>query len=149
MATAIALIVRPVHRSSGKSLRSGESKRSVPAPSLGDDLMRKDFEGKVAVVTGASSGIGRELARQLAAAGARVGLIARRSAELESLAQDISARGGRALPLSADVADKDQVDRAVQSVRDELGPIELMIASAGVGMPTLLDPVNLPDIEAM
>ena len=111
--------------------------------------MRMDFAGKVAVVTGASSGIGRELARQLAGADALVGLIAHRTAELEGLAQDIDSRGGRSLAVTADVSDQNQVERAVQAIRDELGPIDLMIACAGVGMPTLLDPVNVPDIEAM
>jgi len=111
--------------------------------------MSFDYSGKVAVVTGASSGIGRELAQQLALANASLGLIARRTAELENLARDIHALGGRALPLTADVADRNQVDRAVRAIRDELGPIDIMIACAGVGMPTLLDPVNVPDIEAM
>jgi short-subunit dehydrogenase len=111
--------------------------------------MEWNFRGKVAVVTGASSGIGRELARQLAQADARVGLVARRTAELDELAREIRAQGRIALPIPADVADRDQMERAIQAIRDELGPIDIMIACAGVGMPTLLDPVNVSDVEAM
>ena len=111
--------------------------------------MRRSFSGQVAVVTGASSGIGRELARQLAAAGARVGLIARRRAELDDLATSVRAAGGVAVAAPADVTDRGQVDTAVAVVREALGPVDLMIANAGVGMPTLLDPVNVEDVEAM
>jgi short-subunit dehydrogenase len=109
----------------------------------------KEFAGRVAIVTGASSGIGWELARQLATAGARVGLVARRHEPLRQLAEQIQAAGGVALATPADVADRDELTRAVAAVRAGLGPIDLMVANAGVGMPTLLDPVNVADVEAM
>jgi short-subunit dehydrogenase len=111
--------------------------------------MDRPFADQVAVVTGASSGIGWELARQLAAAGGRVGLLARRRSELEVLAGTIQRRGGVAAVANCDVTDREQVDSAVASVRQVLGPIDLLIASAGVGMPTLVDPVNIADVEAM
>jgi short-subunit dehydrogenase len=111
--------------------------------------MASRFSGRVAIVTGASSGIGWELARQLAAAGAKVGLIARRQAELESLARQIESAGGIASVAPADVTDRSEVERAVGLLRDSLGPIDLLIAGAGVGVPTLLDPVNIGDVEAM
>src|SRR5262245_20025634 len=107
------------------------------------------FATQVAVVTGASSGIGWELARQLAAEGARVGLVARRREALESLASSIRAAGGKAVVEPADVADRAQVERALAGIAGQLGPIDLLIANAGVGMPTLLDPVNVADVEAM
>ena len=104
------------------------------------------FAGQVAVVTGASSGIGRELARHLAAGGAKVGLVARRRDLLDRLAADL---GGSVVAAPADVADRAQLDAAVSAIRHYLGPIDVMIANAGVGMPTHLDPVNVADVEAM
>jgi len=111
--------------------------------------MGPGFTGKVAIVTGASGGIGQELARQLAAAGAHVGLLARRRAALEELAGTIQSAGGVALAAPADVTDREQVEQAVASVRRALGPVDVLIASAGVGTPTLLDPVNVADVEVM
>jgi short-subunit dehydrogenase len=111
--------------------------------------MTRSLSGAVAVVTGASSGIGRALAKELAAAGCKVGLLARREAELTTLADEIRAAGGTAAFAVADVADRVQVEAAVASLRDRLGPIDLMIANAGVGKATALDPVNVADVEAM
>ena len=107
------------------------------------------FAGRVAVITGASSGIGWELARQLAADGARVGLVARRREPLESLAALIRTAGGVAVVQPADVAERAQIERAVAGIAAEFGPVDLLIANAGVGMPTLLEPVNVADVEAM
>jgi short-subunit dehydrogenase len=111
--------------------------------------MDRHFSGQVAIVTGASSGIGWELARQLGGLGAGVGLVARRRNELEELAGEIRAAGGEAAVAPADVTEVDQVESAVADVRASLGPIDLLIANAGVGMPTLLDPVNRAEVEAM
>jgi len=111
--------------------------------------VKEPFAGRVAIVTGASSGIGWELGRQLAAAGARVGLIARRRGPLDDLAGRVAAAGGTAAVAVADVADRAAVGAAVADLRAALGPVDVMIANAGVGMPTLLDPVNVEDVEAM
>jgi short-subunit dehydrogenase len=107
------------------------------------------FANQVAVITGASSGIGRALARVLAGEGARVGLIARRREQLEALAGDIAATGGTAAVAAADVGDRGQVRAAVEEVRGRLGPVDLLVANAGVGAPTLLDPMNVGDVEKM
>jgi short-subunit dehydrogenase len=107
------------------------------------------FAGRVVAVTGASSGIGWELARQAAAAGARVGLVARREAPLRELAALIRDAGGTAVVAPADVTDATQTAAAVAAVADAVGPVDVMIANAGVGMPTRLDPVNVADVEAM
>jgi short-subunit dehydrogenase len=103
--------------------------------------------GKVAVVTGASSGIGRALAEALAAEGCRVGLVARREAPMTELAARIRAAGGSAAVAVGDVGVREQVESAVAAVREQLGPIDLMIANAGVGAPTVLDPVNVDMVQ--
>jgi len=108
-----------------------------------------DRANHVAVVTGASSGIGWSLAKRLASAGYKVGLLARRQEKLVALADEIRQAGGTAAIAAADVGDRGQVLAAVQSLRQELGPVDLVIANAGVGMPTLLNPLNISDIERM
>ncbi len=107
------------------------------------------FANQVAVITGASSGIGWSLARALAAQKCRVGLIARRRDRLEALAAEIEKEGGTAAFAPADVADRAQTLAAVQEVRGRLGPVDLLVANAGVGTPTLLQPMNVPQIENM
>jgi short-subunit dehydrogenase len=107
------------------------------------------FAQQVAVITGASSGIGWELAKVLAAQSCKVGLIARRKEKLDALAEEIRKAGATAGLAQADVADREQVRAAVSEIRRQLGPVDLLIANAGVGMPTLLSPVNIADIEQM
>jgi short-subunit dehydrogenase len=102
-----------------------------------------------ALITGASSGIGRALALALAAEGYSVGLIARRAALLAEVASEVRALGGTVAVAVADVGQRQEVRCAVEDVTRALGPVDLMIANAGVGMPTLLDPVNMNDVEEM
>lgn len=111
--------------------------------------MARSLAGQVALITGASSGIGWELARQLADAGCKVGLVARREAPLSELQTLIAAKGGKAAIAVADVGQREQVEAAFKTVREQLGPIDLVIANAGVGKPTLLNPVNIADVEDM
>ena len=99
------------------------------------------------MITGASSGIGRSLAKTLARAGARVGLIARRGDALKELAGEIRQDGGVAAVAVADVGDRQQLRRAVDELAGALGPIDLMVANAGVGIPTTLEPVNVDVVE--
>jgi NADP-dependent 3-hydroxy acid dehydrogenase YdfG len=107
------------------------------------------FADRVALVTGASSGIGRELALRLGRQGAKVGLVARRRELLDELAVTIRSAGGTVAPAAADVSRRDEMQSAARAIRAELGPIDLLIANAGVGTPTLLDPVNIHDVERM
>src|SRR5688500_12882391 len=94
--------------------------------------MEKRFQGQIAVVTGASAGIGRALVRALAREGAHLGLLARGVAGLEGAAEEVRAGGGRAVVIPTDVSDHDQVERAAERVEEELGPIDLWINNAMV-----------------
>jgi short-subunit dehydrogenase len=91
------------------------------------------FQDKVVMITGASSGIGRGLALELARRGAKVGAIARRIDLIEELAREIDPSGARAIPIAADVQDSDSISAAAQKVTDTLGPIDILIANAGIG----------------
>ena len=92
-----------------------------------------DWSNKVVLITGASSGIGRGLAIELAKRGAAVGLLARRAEELAGTVKEIEATGGRAIALPADVTDVDAVSKAADQLRAEFGPIDVLIANAGIG----------------
>jgi short-subunit dehydrogenase len=90
------------------------------------------WHGKSVLVTGGSSGIGRAVAEAAAAAGARVGLIARRTAPLAEAVAAIRGRGGMAEAASCDVAEAAAVEEAVADLRGRLGPCDVAIASAGI-----------------
>ncbi|MFC7527850.1 SDR family oxidoreductase [Actinoplanes sp. GCM10030250] len=85
---------------------------------------------RISVVTGASAGIGRAVARRLAARGDAVALLARGEEGLEKAAEDVRRAGGTALPISVDVADYAAVDDAAARVEKELGPIDLWVNDA-------------------
>ena len=96
----------------------------------GTDLF--DLSGKAALVTGASSGLGRHAALVLARAGAKVGLAARRLEPLVELEKQIEAQDGRAIPLRLDVTDGQSVAACVDAAETELGPLSILINNAGV-----------------
>ncbi len=91
-----------------------------------------DLTGTVALVTGASSGLGRHFAKVLAANGAKVALAARRTDKLASLAGEIAADGGTAIAIACDVTDKDSVVAAFDTVEAQIGPVTLLINNAGI-----------------
>lgn len=107
------------------------------------------FAGQIAVITGASSGIGWALARALATEGCKVGLVARRREQLADLAGQIEKAGGIAAFSVADVAERRQAVAAIHDLAARLGPVDLLIANAGVGAPTTIEPFNVGDIEKM
>ena len=92
--------------------------------------------GRVALVTGGGRGIGAATARLLAKQGAAVAVAARSEREVASVAAEIGARGGSALPLVVDVADEDSVASAFEKTRAELGPVAILVNNAGTpGVP--------------
>src|SRR5437763_10206106 len=96
------------------------------------DLPSFDITGQVALVTGASSGIGEHFAEVLAAAGAKVALAARRVDRLTELARRIEAEGGECLPLACDVTKRDSVAAAIAAAAAQLGPLSVLVNNAGV-----------------
>src|SRR6266852_72000 len=95
-----------------------------------------DWRNKVVLVTGASSGIGRGLATELARRGASVGLLARREDLLQEIVKELEAAGGRARSLPADVTDPNAVRQAVDELSARFGPVDVLFANAGVGTTT-------------
>ena len=90
------------------------------------------FAGYTALVTGGGRGIGEAVARRLAREGARLVVLSRTKSEVDRVAADIAATGGEALALVADVADVDQVQRAVDSALDRYGSLDILVNNAGV-----------------
>jgi len=91
------------------------------------------LDGKIALVTGASSGLGAHFATVLASQGAHVAIAARRSARLGALTSQIEAAGGKAYPVELDVTEPASVEAALASVVGSLGPIDILLNNAGVG----------------
>jgi short-subunit dehydrogenase len=107
------------------------------------------FADQVAVITGASSGLGLALSQTLAAEGCKVGLIARRRDLLETAVQDLVSQGSTAAFAAADVAERSQILTAVEDLRRQLGPIDLMIANAGVSAPTRVQAFDTVHVEML
>src|SRR5690349_4784921 len=95
-------------------------------------MMTGRLNGTVALVTGASSGIGEATARALAAEGASVALVARRTERIDSLSREIERQGCRALALTTDVTVEKQAREAVERTVRELGRLDIVINNAGV-----------------
>jgi len=94
------------------------------------------WNGKVALVTGASSGIGAAVARALAGAGLRVAITARRQERLDALAEEMRAAGGQVLAVQGDMAEEADIQRLFAAVRTEWGPLDVLINNAGTARMT-------------
>jgi short-subunit dehydrogenase len=101
------------------------------------------------MITGASSGLGREIALRLAAGGERVVAVARRREPLDFLIRDIEATGGRARALSCDVTDLEQVVRIVADIESTDGPIERLVACTGGGKRTTVAAFRAAQLQEM
>jgi short-subunit dehydrogenase len=122
------------------ALRQAPKPRGPFAPALA---------GRVAVVTGAAGGIGSNLCRQLARAGAHVGLLGRTGEKLGILSDELCQAGAAVCSRVVDVGDRRALAAALAEVETELGPIELLLHNAGVGKPTQATAPDLDDLEEM
>ena len=107
------------------------------------------FADKIALVTGASSGIGWEIVKLLAAQKCHVGLLARRQDKLEELAAWCRTQGVRTAVATANVAERQETLAAIGRIREALGPIDLLVACSGVGIPTPLEPIDGAAVDNM
>jgi short-subunit dehydrogenase len=109
--------------------------------------MERVLKGKVALVTGASSGIGEATARELALRGASVVLASRTMDKLEALQRGISASGGVALAVETDVSDRGSVDAMVGRTVGELGSLDVLVNNAGLGLSGRITDVRAEDVR--
>jgi NAD(P)-dependent dehydrogenase (short-subunit alcohol dehydrogenase family) len=111
--------------------------------------MKTDIAGKVAWVTGASSGLGHRFAQVLAAEGAIVAISARRAARLEALKAEIAAAGGRAVCVPLDMADIAAIAPAAGHIEKTLGPIDILVNNAGLSRQARLENFTEADYDAV
>lgn len=107
------------------------------------------LSGRVALVTGASQGIGRACATELAACGTSVALAARSREKLEAVAQEIQSRGGRAAVFPMDVADEEQIKNACKAALTEFGKIDILVNNAGITRDQLVMRMKRSDWDAV
>ena len=105
--------------------------------------MANKLNGKVVVITGASSGIGAAMAREYAAMGAKVVLGARQSDKLEQMCKEIEAAGGKAAWCATDVTKAEDCERLINTAVEAFGGIDVMICNAGISMRALFDDLDL------
>jgi 3-oxoacyl-[acyl-carrier protein] reductase len=123
---------------SDNSNQPASSADAKTAASPGPKRLHVDLSGQVALVTGASQGLGRAIAEALAAAGAKVALVARSAGKLADVAAGIRAAGGTAEEFPCDVSKGDEVVKVVEQVVEKLGRLDILVNNAGVTRDTLL-----------
>lgn len=105
----------------------------MPNPAIAS----QSLEGKIAVVTGASSGLGVRFSRVLAAQGAHVALCGRRVDRLESLANELEEDGARVLPVQLDVTDMHSLEQGLRVIETELGHVDILVNNAGMNVQSM------------
>src|SRR2546426_249481 len=108
-------------------------------------MMSHNIEGKVVVITGASSGLGEATARHLSAQGATVALGARRVERIQSLAKELIGRGGKAIAIRTDVIDFNQVKKLVDAAVEAYGRVDVMLNNAGLMPHSPLERLKIDD----
>jgi len=108
-------------------------------------MSNNNIEGKIVVITGASSGFGTITARHLSDQGAAVALGARRTDRIESLAEEINNNGGRAIAVTTDVTERDQLKNLVDQAAEEFGRIDVMLNNAGIMPQTPLENLRIDE----
>ncbi|HHG2062314.1 TPA: SDR family oxidoreductase [Klebsiella pneumoniae] len=104
-----------------------------------------NLSNRIAVIAGASSGIGLETARLLAHQGARVALLARRKSKLDEIVQEISSAGGTAIAIETDVTSPESVTAAAEVIRNQWGRADLVFNNAGIMLPGAIEDRNLTE----
>lgn len=111
--------------------------------------MENNIKGKVVVITGASSGMGEAAAKHLSKLGATVVLGARRADRIEKLAKEINDNGGKALAITVDVTQRDQVKKLADSAVGKFGRIDVILNNAGVMPLSPMDRLNVEEWDMM
>lgn len=111
--------------------------------------METNIKGKVVVITGASSGLGEAAAKHLSQLGATVVVGARRAERIEKLAKEIRGNGGKSLAIAADVTNRDQVKKLVDSAVKEFGRIDVILNNAGIMPLSPMERINVDEWDKM
>ena len=113
------------------------------------NVITENLDGKAALITGASSGIGESTAEALAEAGASVALAARREDELEQLADRIESEGGEALVVPTDVTDEAEIQEMVDRTHEEFGSLDILVNNAGVMLLERVEDADTDNFQQM
>lgn len=136
-------MVREAARAGDKAHEGGARAVKNEENTAADNLF--DLSGKAAIVTGASRGLGKDMALALARAGADVAITSRTIADLQTTESDLAALGRRVLPLECDVRDYDSIQRMVEGAFRELGRIDVLVNNAGCNVRKRAIEVTLDD----
>src|SRR5208283_1233139 len=109
----------------------------------------KKLEGKVAVVTGAASGIGKAIAQTLADEGAAVAIADLQFEAANAVAQEILAKKGKAMAVAMDVTSEDQVDRGIDAVAAKFGYVDILVSNAGIQIVNPIEQYAFSDWKKM